>query len=167
MHQTIQIAFGGLATPPGMLIGALVNKQLHFPAFLHALLNASKSNISPSGMPSSAIQWSCSRQAGIFAGHASKTAISPPIATKCLFHNHLTVSSQPRTPDQCALFPAVFRCSIDRDSNQLMKPLRMRRMSPGWKSTPCQAATDSISFTVMSKGCVWSIAMPRCSHHAT
>ena len=38
-------------TPPGQLFGALVKKKNHLPCSRHTLLNLSRSNISPNGIP--------------------------------------------------------------------------------------------------------------------
>lgn len=170
--QRIQIAFGGLATPPGKFKGALVKKKLHLLSCWQTSASFSKSNISPTGIPKSAIRLSCSpgdSQSNFvimnaqfqtvlnplylssFAGQASKTLASPPTQEKCLFHSHATDSSVPSTPAQlepCTV-PLLRACGFD-SLYHLTKPDRIKRISPCRKVVPCQAATASRSFSDMA-----------------
>lgn len=58
-HQKMARAFGGLAAPPGRFNGELVRKNDHRFCSLHSLLNASRSHISPIGMPQPGNKKSC------------------------------------------------------------------------------------------------------------
>lgn len=49
--QNMARALGGLAIPPGVFKGALVQKKVRLCCFSHSLAKASRSHISPIGIP--------------------------------------------------------------------------------------------------------------------
>lgn len=113
----IATTFGGDATPPLTLRGALAMKNDHLLYDRHLAANASRSQSSPMGQPHSAISQSCKPRTivliygenfvenelghvlyGGLVGQASKAKVSEATATKCFSHSHFTVSSLPSSP---------------------------------------------------------------------
>lgn len=168
-----QIAFGGLATPPGKFSGALVKKQLHFWCLRHVSASSSRLNISPMGVPQRARRTSCrpvdpvsqiwvswsriylnrgyGRYRSSVEGHASKTLASPPTAAKCFSHNHSTLSRVPSTPAHSLPSSVpLLRSSKLASLCHFTNPERTSRMSPVRNSVPWDAATASRSVCEMA-----------------
>lgn len=143
-------AFGGLAQPPLRFKGMLVRKNVHRFCLSHSAARASRSNISPIGIPIPASSVGCMpfpnapSAPGVAApgGHASNPGQSPATAAICVSHRNCrteTVDSIPMysNGDLDIMVSFLVRAA---DSHALVKPVRRNTISPGRNLIPLDAA---------------------------
>lgn len=160
----IATTFGGDATPPLTLRGALAMKNDHFLYDRHLAANASRSQSSPIGQPHRAISQSCKPGTrllihienfvkeelghilcGGLVGQASKAKVSEATATKCFSQSHFTVCSLPSSPICWSPVEPFERSWSLAWLYHSIQPVRMISISAGRNSTPWHFATSSMS----------------------
>lgn len=99
--QNNAMQFGGELTPPGMLNGLEVMKNVHRFSSLQIFANSSRSNISPIGIPQPASRYSCNTGSGFDGGNTSQATESPATAAKPSFQIQRKTSSVASTPVCC------------------------------------------------------------------
>jgi hypothetical protein len=127
--------------------GILDKKKLYRPTSLQYLDSPSKSNISPIGVPQPASTHSCKLNSlsacAPRIGARSKLGASPATAANCLSHNQRTMPSVASTPLKSGdgRSASSLRCSLLSLLYASVNPLRMKRISPFWKSRLWSFAT--------------------------
>ena len=126
-----------------MFNGTLTSKKVHLPVCLHLAASLSRSKLSPIGIPQPLRNTSCmATPQGLGLGHASYATVSLATAAKQLSQCHRMESSVASTPieERTERRGSSACCSLDRALKAASHPVRMNKISPALKYTPCADA---------------------------
>ena len=147
---TIATAPGGLATQPATSSGTLQKMKLHICSVLRLRANISRSKLSPIGQPHPLKSTSWRLNPKSFSrglGHASYATVSLATAANAFFQCHSIISLLASTPtlDLTGLCGDCAFCPVVKSENADNHPVRISRISPGWKVSRWADATANNS----------------------
>lgn len=147
-----------------MSSGTLTNMKDHLLSSLHFTASASRSKLSPIGIPHPLRNTSCMlTPQGFGLGQASYATVSDATAANALSQCQRTASPLASTPqlERTARCGSAAFSSVDSARYAGIQPARTSRTSPRRNSVPWEAATALSSERGMAWAEKWSIWMPR------